>query len=233
MTDERRGGAGDRNERRNGHGADDADRDVIEVQLDDHRAIAAELDALLPVVRDLTARLCEAFEAGARVYTFGNGGSAADAQHLAAELIGRYDRERRPLPAVALTVDPSVLTCIANDFDFDQLFARQIEALALPGDIVIGFSTSGRSSNVINGLDAARRAGATSVLFGGGDGGAARDHADVSLLVPSGVTARIQEMHLLFLHLVSEGVDQWATGERQLPARAGRSGRRQEQRATR
>jgi D-sedoheptulose 7-phosphate isomerase len=220
--------------RRNGQpGHDEVERDVIHAQLEDHRALAGEVESLLPVVRDLTARLCEAFEAGARVYTFGNGGSAADAQHFAAELIGRYKRERRPLPAVALTVDPSVLTCIANDFDFDQLFARQIEALALPGDIVIGFTTSGQSSNVINGLDAARRAGATSVLFGGGEGGAARDHADVSLLVPSTVTARIQEMHLLFLHLVSEGVDQWATGERHVPARSGRSGRRQEQRAAR
>jgi D-sedoheptulose 7-phosphate isomerase len=119
-----------------------------------------------------------------------------------------------------LTVDPSVLTCIANDYDFDQLFARQIEALALPGDIVIGFTTSGRSENVINGLDAARRAGATAVLFSAGDGGPARDHADVALLVPSTVTARIQEMHLLFLHLVSEGVDAWAAGERTAPERA-------------
>ena len=171
-----------------------AEHDAIKAQLDDHRAIATELDSLLPSVRDLTDRLCEAFEAGARVYTFGNGGSAADAQHLAAELIGRYQRDRRPLPAIALTVDPSVLTCIANDYDFDDLFARQVEALALPGDIVIGFTTSGRSTNVVKGLDAARRAGATSVLFGGRDGGPAHDHADVSLLVPSDSTARIQEM---------------------------------------
>ncbi len=216
---------------RNGHAApDEAERDAIKAHLDDHRTIAAEVETLLPVVRDLTARLCEAFEAGARVYTFGNGGSAADAQHLAAELIGRYQRDRRPLPAIALTVDPSVLTCIANDYDFDELFARQVEALALPGDIVIGFTTSGRSTNVIKGLDAARRAGATSVLFGGGDGGPARDHADLSLLVPSAVTARIQEMHLLFLHLVSEGVDAWAAGERRPPTRPRR---RQQQRATR
>lgn len=224
---------GDRSTRadRNGHAApDEAERDTVKAHLDDHRAIATQVDALLPVIRDVTARLCEAFEAGARVYTFGNGGSAAEAQHLAAELIGRYQRDRRPLPAIALTVDPSVLTCIANDYDFDEIFARQVEALALPGDIVIGFTTSGRSSNVVKGLDAARRAGATSVLFGGGDGGPARDHADVSLLVPTDVTARIQEMHLLFLHLVSEGVDAWAAGERSAPTR---TRRRQEERATR
>jgi D-sedoheptulose 7-phosphate isomerase len=203
--------------------------DALQEHLEDHRAVAAEVESLLPVARDLIARLCEAFEAGGRVYTFGNGGSAADAQHLAAEFIGRYLRDRRPLPAVALTVDPSVLTCIANDYDFDALFARQIEALALPGDVVIGFTTSGRSPNVINGLDAAKRAGATAVLFSGGDGGPARDHADVALLVPSTVTARIQEMHLLFLHLVSEGVDAWVTGERRAPEDA--RGRREERTA--
>ena len=202
-------------DQQNGH------QDTLQAHLDDHRAVAADVDALLPVARDLIERLCEAFEAGGRVYTFGNGGSAADAQHLAAELIGRYLRDRRPLPAVALTVDPSVLTCIANDYDFDALFARQIEALALPGDVVIGFTTSGRSPNVINGLDAAKRAGALAVLFSGGDGGPAREHADVALLVPSTVTARIQEMHLLFLHLVSEGVDAWVTGERRPSETAG------------
>ena len=205
-------------------------QDTLQAQLDDHRAVAADVDSLLPAARDLIARLCEAFEAGARVYTFGNGGSAADAQHFAAELIGRYLRERHPLPAVALTVDPSVVTCIANDYDFDQVFARQIEALALPGDVVIGFTTSGRSQNVTNGLAAAKRAGATTVLFGGGDGGPARDEADVALLVPSTVTARIQEMHLLFLHLISEGVDAWVAGERRAPER---TARRREERAAR
>jgi D-sedoheptulose 7-phosphate isomerase len=198
--------------------------DALQAQLDDHRALAADVESLLPVARDLVARLCEAFEAGARVYTFGNGGSAADAQHFAAELIGRYLRDRRPLPAVALTVDPSVVTSIANDYDFDQLFARQIEALALPGDIVIGFTTTGRSPNVINGLDAAKRTGATAVLFGGGDGGPARDHADIALLVPSTVTARIQEMHLLFLHLIGEGVDAWVSGERPAHRSSGADG---------
>jgi D-sedoheptulose 7-phosphate isomerase len=188
-------------------------RDAIAAQLDDHRAVVAEIGSLLPVVRELTRRMCEAFDAGGRVYTFGNGGSAADAQHLAAELIGRYLRDRRPLPAVALSVDPSVVTCISNDYDFDQAFARQVEALATPGDLVIGFTTSGRSPNVIGALAAGRRNGSTTVLFSGGDGGPAREHADLALLVPSTVTARIQEMHLLLLHLLSEGVDAWAADE--------------------
>ena len=178
--------------------------------IEEHRAVVAGIDELIPVVRDLTERLCEAFATGHRLYTFGNGGSAADAQHLAAEMIGRYRRERRPLPAVALTVDPSVVTCIGNDYDFDEVFARQVEGLTEPGDIVIGFSTSGRSPNVVRGLVAAKRAGATAVLFGGGDGGPARQQADIAILVPSTTTARIQEMHLLLLHVLSDGVDIWA-----------------------
>jgi D-sedoheptulose 7-phosphate isomerase len=164
----------------------------------------------VPTLRAVTERLCAAFEAGGRLYTFGNGGSAADAQHLAAELIGHYKADRRPLPAVALTVDPSVITCIANDYAYEDVFARQVEALAGPADVVAGFSTGGTSENVIRGLAAGRRAGATTVLFGGRGGGPAAAHADHALIVPSGTTARIQEMHVLLLHVLSEGVDEWA-----------------------
>lgn len=188
--------------------------DAASAQLDEHRALADAVAELLPGIETLTERVIAAFAAGGRVYAFGNGGSAADAQHLAAELIGRYRRERRPLPAVALTVDPSVVTCIANDYAYEAVFARQVEALAGRGDLVVAFSTSGRSANVVEGLAAARRTGATTVLFGGGDGGPAREHADLALIVPSTTTARIQEMHLLLLHILSEGVDAWAAGER-------------------
>ena len=184
-------------------------------QLADHRALTEGVDALLPVVDQVVRTVCRSFAAGGRLYAFGNGGSAADAQHLAGELMGRYSRERRPLPAMSLAVDPSVVTCIANDYSYEDVFARQVSALAGPGDVVVGFTTSGRSPNVVRGLEAGRTAGATTVLFTGGDddGGAARDHADVVLLVPSTTTARIQEMHLLLLHLVSDGVDAWAAGE--------------------
>jgi D-sedoheptulose 7-phosphate isomerase len=181
--------------------------------LEEHLAVAAQMDGLLPLLADVSARLIAVFERGGRLYTFGNGGSAADAQHLAAELVGRYRRERRPLPAIALSVDPSVVTCIANDYSWEDVFARQIEALAGPGDMVIGFTTSGSSANVVRGLAVARERGATTVLFGGGSGGGARDHADVALVVPSTTTARIQEMHLLLLHLLSDEVDAWAAGE--------------------
>ena len=189
--------------------------DAARDQIAEHRAVSEAIDALLPALADVTERLCAAFEAGGRLYTFGNGGSAADAQHLAAELIGRYKRERRPLPAVALSVDPSVVTCIANDYAYEDVFARQVEALAKPGDVVAGFTTSGKSPNVVRGLAAARRAGAMTVLFGGGSegGGPAAAQADVALIVPSATTARVQEMHLLLLHLLSEGVDAWAAAE--------------------
>jgi len=186
--------------------------DAVDRGLEEHRAVVAGIEGLLPVARAVTERLCSAFAAGGRLYTFGNGGSAADAQHLAAELIGRYQRARRPLPAVALNTDPSVLTCIANDYAYEDVFARQVEALAGPGDVVAGFSTGGTSENVVRGLAAARRAGATTVLFSGRDGGPAADHADLALIVPSETTARIQEMHLLLLHVVSDGVDAWAAG---------------------
>jgi D-sedoheptulose 7-phosphate isomerase len=187
--------------------------------IDDHRAALASVEALLPMLDTVTSRLIEVFASGGRLYTFGNGGSAADAQHLAGEMIGRYQRDRRPLPAVALSVDPSVVSCIANDYAWEDVFARQVEALAGPADMVAGFTTSGRSSNVVRGLAAGRAAGATTVLFGGGDGGSAAAHADVALLVGSSTTARIQEMHLLLLHLLSDAIDAWAVGEESRPGR--------------
>jgi D-sedoheptulose 7-phosphate isomerase len=183
--------------------------------LAEHGQVVAEMEPLLERLDDIAARVQAAFAADGRLYTFGNGGSAADAQHLAAELIGRYKRTRRPLPAVSLVVDPSVVSCIANDFGYDDVFARQVEGLARAGDVVIGFSTSGRSPSVVKGLAAGRAAGATTILFGAGDGGPAAAEADVVLGVPSTTTARIQEMHLMCLHLLSEVIDAWAAGETQ------------------
>ena len=127
-------------------------------------------------------------------------------------MVGRFKRERRPLPAVTLSTDPTVMTCIANDYRFDDVFSRQLLALARPGDVVAAFTTSGRSPDVVDALRVARERGATTVLFGGGDGGPAAAHADHALLVPSTTTARIQEMHTFLLHAVSEVVDLWAVG---------------------
>ena len=176
----------------------------------EHAALLGRVEELLPRVDDVVRRLVEAFGAGGRVYTFGNGGSSADAAHFAEELVGRYKRERRPLPAQSLAVDASALTCIANDYSYDEVFERQVRGFVGAGDVVIGFSTSGRSPNVVRGLAAARELEASTVLFGGGDGGPAAEHADVALVVPSESTARVQELHVLLLHLILEQVDEWA-----------------------
>jgi D-sedoheptulose 7-phosphate isomerase len=180
--------------------------------LAEHVALAGELHRLLPAVDDAARAVVDAYARGGRVYTFGNGGSSTDAAHFAEELVGRFERERRALPAQSLSVDASALTCIANDYSYDEVFERQVSAFVRDGDVVIGFSTSGRSQNVVRGLAAARELGAATVLFGGGSGGDAAAHADVALVVPSESTARVQEMHVLLLHLVLEQVDAWAAG---------------------
>lgn len=182
-------------------------------ELADHLLTAVGVEAMLPTVRAVGALLCASYAQDGTLYTLGNGGSAADAQHLTGEMIGRYLRERRPLAAVTLSTDPTAMTCIANDYAFADVFSRQVQALVRPGDVVAAFTTSGRSPNVVEALRTARSQGATTVLFGGGDGGPAAEHADHALLVPSTVTARIQEMHTFLLHAVSEVVDAWAAGE--------------------
>jgi D-sedoheptulose 7-phosphate isomerase len=178
--------------------------------LDEHLAVIESARDLLPAVESLAGEVCARLGRGGIVYSFGNGGSAADAQHLAGELIGRFCRERRPLAAVALSTDPTVTTCIGNDYSFAEVFARQVTALAGPDDVVAGFTTSGRSPNVVAGLRAARAAGALTVLFTGQKEGPAADHADHVLAVASDRTARIQEAHVLLLHLLSEQIDRWA-----------------------
>ncbi|MCU1408527.1 MAG: hypothetical protein JWM23_607 [Microbacteriaceae bacterium] len=187
--------------------------DSLTAQLDDHVRAAIALGAVLPEVRTVGRMLRAALAERHLLYTFGNGGSAADAQHFTGEIIGHYKRDRRPLGAVTLSTDPATMTCIANDFSWDDVFARQVEALARPGDVVAAFTTSGSSGNVVAALAAAQTAGATTVLFSGGDGGRALAFADHALIVPSTETPRIQELHTVMLHLISEMVDAWAAGE--------------------
>lgn len=189
------------------------DETPTERALAEHLEVARGIEALLPQVDAVAQRLVELYRGGGRLYTFGNGGSSADAQHFAEELVGRFRRERRPLPAQSLSVDAAALTCIANDYSYEDVFARQVEAFVRPGDVVVGFSTSGRSPNVVRGLAAAQAAGATTVLFAGGEGAPARDHADHALVVASTSTARVQEMHVLLLHMLLDRVDEWAAGE--------------------
>ncbi|CAL8972642.1 MAG: sugar isomerase [Cellulomonas sp. 73-145] len=186
--------------------------DLLTDQLQDHVAAATALVGLADQVHVVADLLCATFARGGFLYAFGNGGSAADAQHLVGELVGHYKRDRRPLPAVTLSTDPSSMTCIANDYAFDEVFSRQVEALARPGDLVVGFTTSGRSPNVVRALATGRDRGATTLLFAGGDGGPAAALADHVLLAPSHETPRIQEMHTVMLHVISEVADSWAAG---------------------
>lgn len=151
--------------------------------------------------------IAECLRKGNKVLVFGNGGSAADAQHFAAELVGRFGRDRAPLPAVALTTDTSILTAVANDYGFEEVFVRQVRALGHEGDIVIAMSTSGRSPNVIRAAGAARAAGAVTVALTGGDGGELATLADIAIVVPSSETARIQEVHLAVVHILCELVE--------------------------
>jgi len=149
----------------------------------------------------------KAIRSGNKLLLFGNGGSASDAQHIAAEFTVRFSKDRPAISAIALTADTSALTAIGNDLGFDNLFSRQIEALCVQGDVAIGISTSGNSENVICGLKTARRLGATTTALGGVDGGRMKEYADNLILVPSRVTARIQEIHILIGHMLCGAVE--------------------------
>ena len=144
--------------------------------------------------------IIRSFQNGGKLLSCGNGGSAADAMHLVEELVGRFRSNRRPLPAVCLNADPTILTCIGNDFGYDRIFARPLEALGRPGDVLVTFTTSGNSPNVLAAIDAAASLGVTSILLGGRDGGLARGRCDHEIIIPSINTARIQEVHTLVLH---------------------------------
>lgn len=153
-----------------------------------------------------------AFREGRKVLLFGNGGSATDAAHIAAEFVGRYKRERTPLPAIALATDIAAITCIANDYGFDELFARQVRAHGQKGDIAIGISTSGNSPNVLKGVAAARECGMITIAWTGGTGGKLAGLVDHPFVVPSTVTARIQESHITLGHVLCELVEETLLG---------------------
>ena len=184
-------------------------RDKIERALDEHRRSAdAMVGALSAPIEAVALRLLDSYRSGGKLLVMGNGGSAADAQHFAAEMVGRYRRERRALPAIALTVDPSAVTAIANDYGFEEVFARQVRAHARPGDVVFGISTSGNSENICRAFAAARDARATTVALGGGNGGKMKALADLSILAPTSVTPRIQECHITIIHILCDLVEE-------------------------
>jgi D-sedoheptulose 7-phosphate isomerase len=176
---------------------------------DEHARLQKEfLKHNIEALAKVTEVLLEGFRKGRTVFFFGNGGSAADAQHLAAEYVNRFRINRHALPAIALTVDTSVITSIANDFGYERIFSRQIEALGRPDDVAVGLSTSGASPNVLAGIRQARQQGLVTVGFSGGEGGALVRECDHCVVVPATGTARIQEMHLICGHVICDIVEQ-------------------------
>jgi len=182
--------------------------DMIESELNSHKeTIEKTIESLQNYIYTACVLVCEAVVDGKKLILFGNGGSAADAQHISAELTGRYKSERRGLPSIALTTDTSALTAIGNDYGYDEVFKRQVEALANNGDVVIGISTSGNSQNVLKALKKAKDLGCKTIGFSGKDGGAMNEVCDINIVVPSNDTPRIQEMHILIGHIICQSVD--------------------------
>lgn len=175
--------------------------------LTQHRELFARLDAMAPDVARAADCLSAALRNGGKLMFCGNGGSAADSQHLASEFTGRFVNDRRPLAALALSTDSSALTCIANDYAFDQVFERQLRALGRQGDVLVAISTSGRSANVLRAVQAAREGGIGVVGLLGRDGGTLKPLCDVALVVPSDTTARIQEAHIFIGHTLCAMVE--------------------------
>ena len=175
--------------------------------VNEHRQMIDSIVDLEETINHVAVSLVEAMQRGNKVLIFGNGGSAADAQHFAAELLGRYKRERKGLPAIALTTDTSALTAIGNDYGYDKVFSRQVEALAHKGDVLIGISTSGNSQNVISALKIGRLMGCFTVGMTGKDGGQIKEISHISLNVPIENTPRVQEGHITIIHTICEWVE--------------------------
>ena len=184
-------------------------KSIIEFEFNEHLKTAQATMELIGDSLEIAANLCiNSLKSGGKILIFGNGGSAADAQHIAAELVGRYKTERIGLPAMALTTDTSALTAIGNDYGYDRIFNRQVEALANKGDVIIGISTGGSSGNVISGLKLAKELGCKTVGFSGRGGGDMNTLCDINLVVPAEDTARIQEMHIVIGHTICHLIDQ-------------------------
>lgn len=169
-----------------------------------HMAMFAALEPLFPLISDVGNLLRDCIQRGGKVLLCGNGGSAADSQHIAAEIVGRYKKERKGLPSIALTTDTSILTSVGNDYGYDYIFARQVEALCRPEDVLIGLTTSGNSANVVRAIEAANEIGATTIGMTGGTGGKLNTLCKHNIVVPSSVTARIQEAHIFIGHSLCE-----------------------------
>ena len=183
-------------------------RDVIRADLAEHVDVARRVsDELTGAIEELATLVIETLRAGGKLLLCGNGGSAADAQHMAAEYVGRFGGERAPLPALALTADTSVLTAVGNDYGFDTVFARQVRALGRPGDLLVLHSTSGASPNLLAAVEAACDMGLRTAALLAGSGGALRDRVGLAIVVPTSSAARAQELHLTIGHVVCALVD--------------------------
>lgn len=169
-----------------------------------HMAMFNALEPLFPMISAVGIKMQDCIKSGGKILVMGNGGSAADSQHIAAEIVGRFKKERKGMPAIALTTDTSILTSVGNDYGYDYIFARQVEALCRPEDLVIGITTSGNSANVVRAMEAAKEIGATTVGLTGGSGGKLNAICDFNLVMPSSVTARIQEAHIFVGHSLCE-----------------------------
>jgi D-sedoheptulose 7-phosphate isomerase len=181
---------------------------LFSANLAEHLQLFAQLGTIEGDVASAGRLIADALAADGKLLSCGNGGSAADAQHIASELTGRFINERKPLAAIALTTDSSALTCIGNDYSFEEVFARQLRGLGRRGDVLLGISTSGNSPNVVRTAEVAREAGIRVVGLLGRDGGKLKALSDVAIVVPSGVTARIQEAHLLVIHTLCGLIEQ-------------------------
>jgi len=169
-----------------------------------HMAMFNALEPLFPLISDVGIAMQNTIKNGGKILLMGNGGSAADSQHIAAEIVGRFKKERKGMPAIALTTDTSILTSVGNDYGYDYIFARQVEALCRPEDLVIGLTTSGNSANVVSAIEAANAIGAITVGLTGGTGGKLNNLCTYNIVIPSSVTARIQEAHIFVGHSLCE-----------------------------
>lgn len=177
---------------------------LVEERMHDHAAVLQATAALIPDIEKAGKCIQGALAAGHKILFCGNGGSAADSQHLAAEIVGRFQKERPGFPAIALTVDTSILTAVANDYGYDTVFRRQVEALGEKGDVLVGISTSGNSKNVLAAIEKAHEKGLTVIGMTAYGGGKMKDACDICLAVPAKVTARAQEMHIMIGHILCE-----------------------------
>ena len=183
--------------------------DKIAKDIRDNIAVKeAMLKKQLPLIEQAAKAIANCLKSGNKLLFFGNGGSAGDSQHLAAEFVGRYEKERRPLPAIALTTDTSILTAVGNDYGFERVFERQVEGLGRKGDVAVAISTSGNSKNVLSAVVKSKQMGIYTIGLTGGSGGAMKSLVDLPIVIPSGKTSRIQESHIMIGHILCERVDE-------------------------